>query len=1452
MPGPSLHRRRAPVLVFALLVLLGMTAAASAAEAIHSCFGTIRDGYGQPVSGARVRFWLTVPGNPSSVLAHPDDVLTNVSGSAAVTASYDKATAVELHCKILPDGLPHKIKARENQVVYQPPAPFGQQVTVTAEMAPPWETSPDAMPSFAGEKTAAPDHGYGHARLYRSGAYDKVVIMPQGMDFFERTDDRATMDDFWFSFGSALKTFHQLGYDVWLFRPYLTGQNIHEQAAEFAQAIQHAAWYGPGPIGGKVIVAGYSLGALVSRVATARWEADGAWRARLGLEDDVPPAHLVAFMDGALRGANVSRSLQDQLWQNNGQVQTNLASCAAGQLLRDSTMCAGPGCSDNFFDTGQSFGFQDGNGTCDAHNPYPGLPYPCICDGGPAVSSLNGDGFPHHMEVVAFSAGTWNPGFNMCYGGVRDRNGEGRDVCPSDPGGDGPFAPSVGDHWWSVRCMSPLGTVLGSQQFSATQRDLEPGSRFTLAFEDDPHILHFLPHPWACSSLDSVQNFAFTFIPITSALAGDTEDESPFDAEHRQTASYQAVHNRPPDELFAWLIGKFEAAYVGCTDCEGDPGLPPAAPANVKADPVIGGWDQIDVSWDDVSTNEDWFDVQRLKSGEGETWHTIESVPAGTTTFRDSPVTGLRSPTTAEGTLFYFYRVYARNDHGRSPESNRADANLYSQAPDTPNTLRPRGCIDELLPTLHWDGGSRSSKYYVQLRAQLPDEEGMPDVEVTTPFVTPSLPLTPRRPYMLRVWGQNNVGWGTGSQPEFFRTFCEPVDPPEFLEPVGCIDDLTPVLKWTEVPGALSYHVRVEKVVDIDHDILVYDGGPIGNSVEIPAAQALEPGTDYRVKVKPHTAGTSDPYSRIRFFTTNCASAPGAGYVSPISPGEATTNRPEFLFEPSARADSYRLEVYETAGPLAYAREFASAEACSNGLCKVRPEVSLSVGWHAWRVRAGKGSVFEPYALFGWAHVPDLPSLSIGPAAGSESSGAISFTITLSSPATLPVRFSAHTENGTAAHPADFLALDGTWTIPAGATSLTVTVPVVDDAVNEATETMGLRLSSVTGALVANDSATGTIADDDPLPHFSVGSVVHPESYPDTWWVPIGLVGQSDRDVRVNYSVEGCTATTGVDFMPSTGEVRFAPGETEALVPFAVLDDAKAEGHEIVRVTLSGADGGAITENWAQATLVNDDPPNQGRLRSDFDGDGNNDLVWQDASGRLQLWRMLGVNKVGAAVPFNPPAPADAAWKFVATADFNADGAPDLVWRNVNSGQLSFWFMNGVDRTSERLVKGYDDLVWKLVGTGQFNADAWTDLVWRNTLTGEVKVWLMTGVKHTDASLPQPAAAGWSLGGVGDFDGNGQRDDLLWRNDTSGKIVIWLMDGVVRRESRILSPDKPADWPLVGILDIDANGTTDLVWQHDGPSQLAAWLLRGTTQTCPMYLTPRVSDGPGWTAVGPR
>ena len=95
----------------------------------------------------------------------------------------------------------------------------------------------------------------------------------------------------------------------------------------------------------------------------------------------------------------------------------------------------------------------------------------------------------------------------------------------------------------------------------------------------------------------------------------------------------------------------------------------------------------------------------------------------------------------------------------------------------------------------------------------------------------------------------------------------------------------------------------------------------------------------------------------------------------------------------------------------------------------------------------------------------------------------LDFAVTLNRAASHAVSVDYATEDGTAAAGADYTATSGTLTFAAGETAKTVSVPVLDDAIDEGKETMRLELSNPKGAYLRNihSKAKGVIRNEDPL-----------------------------------------------------------------------------------------------------------------------------------------------------------------------------------------------------------------------------------------------------------------------------------------------------------------------------------------------------------------------------------
>jgi large repetitive protein len=113
-----------------------------------------------------------------------------------------------------------------------------------------------------------------------------------------------------------------------------------------------------------------------------------------------------------------------------------------------------------------------------------------------------------------------------------------------------------------------------------------------------------------------------------------------------------------------------------------------------------------------------------------------------------------------------------------------------------------------------------------------------------------------------------------------------------------------------------------------------------------------------------------------------------------------------------------------------------------------------------------------------------LPEGTPGLAAAPEGAGGLTpfvFTVTTSNPSATPITVNFQTADGTALAPPDYIAAAGTVTIPAGATTGTLTVQVVPDTMIEPDETFFVNLSGAAGATIADAQAVGTIIGDDLL-----------------------------------------------------------------------------------------------------------------------------------------------------------------------------------------------------------------------------------------------------------------------------------------------------------------------------------------------------------------------------------
>src|SRR5439155_12406873 len=81
-------------------------------------------------------------------------------------------------------------------------------------------------------------------------------------------------------------------------------------------------------------------------------------------------------------------------------------------------------------------------------------------------------------------------------------------------------------------------------------------------------------------------------------------------------------------------------------------------------------------------------------------------------------------------------------------------------------------------------------------------------------------------------------------------------------------------------------------------------------------------------------------------------------------------------------------------------------------------------------------------------------------------------------------------------------------------------------------------------------------------------------------------------------------------------------------------------------------------------------------------------------------------------------------------SDFNGDGKADILWQNSSTGQRLIWLMNGTTRTSA-VSLGFVATSWSIAGSSDLNGDGKADILWQNSSTRPRMIWIMKGTPHT-------------------------------------------------------------------------------------------------------------------------
>jgi hypothetical protein len=230
-------------------------------------------------------------------------------------------------------------------------------------------------------------------------------------------------------------------------------------------------------------------------------------------------------------------------------------------------------------------------------------------------------------------------------------------------------------------------------------------------------------------------------------------------------------------------------------------------------------------------------------------------------------------------------------------------------------------------------------------------------------------------------------------------------------------------------------------------------------------------------------------------------------------------------------------------------------------------------------------------------HKPVVLTLS-GPSSVSEDVGSALITASLLEAAPVPVVVFMSTEDaGSATADSDYTAFAAkVFTIPAESSSASFMIDVIDDTIDEFSETFTVTLQTpINGATINGPTQFMiSIEDNDDPPALSIADTSNLETSTSgemVFDVTLDNANGSEKHISFDYvSIEG-DATGGADFSMSTDTLMINPGEVSQQIRIRIIPDTQQESDETFTVQISNPVNATIADDTATGTIIDDDAP---------------------------------------------------------------------------------------------------------------------------------------------------------------------------------------------------------------------------------------------------------------------
>jgi len=174
---------------------------------------------------------------------------------------------------------------------------------------------------------------------------------------------------------------------------------------------------------------------------------------------------------------------------------------------------------------------------------------------------------------------------------------------------------------------------------------------------------------------------------------------------------------------------------------------------------------------------------------------------------------------------------------------------------------------------------------------------------------------------------------------------------------------------------------------------------------------------------------------------------------------------------------------------------------------------------------------------------------------------------------TVGVQFA--TEDATAVGGSDYMGTNGSLSFPNGETFQSFRVPIIDNTVTNEDRYLNLNLSGYSGGATSgpNPSAVLVILNDETAIGFTSDTFnFNKNAVSGNATITIRRTYATNKTISALFStVPGGTATTGVDYVPTSTVVTFFPGEVLHNVNVPLINNTNIEGNKTVLMSLGNA-----------------------------------------------------------------------------------------------------------------------------------------------------------------------------------------------------------------------------------------------------------------------------------------